>query len=47
MEELLNLEGVAVAGLKKGQDVKGKITAIKNKSIFIDIGGKTDAVVMG
>jgi ribosomal protein S1 len=47
MEELLNMEGVQVAGLKKGQDVKGKITAIKNKSIFIDIGGKTDAVVMG
>lgn len=47
MEELLNLEGVAVAGLKKGQEVKGKITAIKNKSIFIDIGGKTDAVVTG
>lgn len=47
MEELLKLEGAAVAGLKKGQEVKGKITAIKNKSIFIDIGGKTDAVVAG
>lgn len=47
MEELLQLEGVQVAGLKKGQDVKGKITAIKNKSIFIDIGGKTDAMVTG
>lgn len=47
MEDLLKLEGVQVAGLKKGQEIKGKITAIKNKSIFIDIGGKTDAVVMG
>jgi small subunit ribosomal protein S1 len=47
MEDLLKQEGVAVNGLKKGQEVKGKITAIKNKSIFIDIGGKTDAVVMG
>ena len=47
MEDLLNLEGVAISGLKKGQEVKGKITAIKNKAIFIDIGGKTDAVVTG
>lgn len=47
MEELLQSEGVAVAGLKKGQEVKGKITTIKSKSIFIDIGGKTDAMVMG
>jgi ribosomal protein S1 len=47
MEDLLKQEGVAVVGLKKGQEVKGKITAIKNKGIFIDIGGKTDAMVMG
>lgn len=47
MEELLKLEGVQVSGLKKGQNVKGKITTIKNKAIYIDIGGKTDAVVMG
>jgi len=47
MEDLLKQEGVAVIGLKKGQEIKGKITAIKNKGIFIDIGGKTDAVVMG
>ncbi len=47
MEELLKMSGVEVVGLKKGQDVKGKITAIKNKAIFIDIGGKTDAMVMG
>jgi len=47
MEDLLKLEGAQVAGLKKGQEVKGKITAIKNKAIFIDIEGKTDAVVMG
>lgn len=47
MEDLLKMEGVAITGLKKGQEVKGKITAIKNKGIFIDIGGKTDAVVTG
>lgn len=47
MEDLLKLEGVEVTGLKKGQEVKGKLTAIKNKAIFIDIGGKTDAMVTG
>ncbi len=47
MEDLLKLEGVEKLGFKKGQEVKGKITVIKNKVIYIDIGGKTDAVVMG
>lgn len=47
MEELLKKEGVELAGLKRGQEVRGKITAIKNKAIYIDVGGKTDAVVMG
>ncbi|MGI5841403.1 MAG: 30S ribosomal protein S1 [Patescibacteria group bacterium] len=45
MEELLASEGVELFGFKKGQEVKGKITAIKNKAIYIDIGGKTDAIV--
>jgi small subunit ribosomal protein S1 len=47
MEDLLKQEGVAVTGFKKGQEVKGRITAIKNKAIYIDIGGKTDAMVAG
>lgn len=47
MEDLLKEEGKEVVGFKKGQEVKGKITAIKNKVIYIDIGGKTDAVVTG
>jgi len=47
MADLLKLEGTQLLGLKKGQDIKGKITSIKNKAIFIDVGGKTDAVVMG
>ena len=47
MEELLKQEGVELTGFKKGQEVKGKITVIKNKAIFIDIGGKTDAMVSG
>ena len=47
MEDLLKSEGVELVGFKKGQEVKGKITAIKSKAIYIDIGGKTDAVVTG
>jgi ribosomal protein S1 len=47
MADLLKMEGVQLTGLKKGQEVKGKITAIKNKAIFIDVGGKTDAMVTG
>ena len=47
MEDLLKIEGLEKLGFKKGQEVKGKITTIKNKAIYIDIGGKTDAIVMG
>jgi small subunit ribosomal protein S1 len=47
MEDLLKSEGVELTGLKKKQEVKGRITAIKNKAIFIDIGAKTDAIVTG
>lgn len=47
MADLLQLEGVESLGFKKGQEVKGRITAIKNKAIYIDVGGKTDAVVTG
>lgn len=47
MEDLLKQQGVELLGFKKGQEVKGKISAIKNKAIYIDVGGKTDAVVLG
>ena len=47
MADLLSSEGIELIGLKKGQEVKGKINVIKNKEIYIDIGAKTDAVVMG
>ncbi len=47
MEELLKSEGVEAVGFKRGESVKGKIVSVKNKAIYIDIGGKTDAVVGG
>ncbi len=47
MDELLKATGYEIGGFKKGQMVKGKLTSISNKSAYMDIGGKTDAVVMG
>ncbi|MFA6518239.1 MAG: S1 RNA-binding domain-containing protein [Candidatus Shapirobacteria bacterium] len=47
MEELLSNEKVDLVGLKKGQESKGRITSIRSKAIYIDVGGKTDAVVAG
>lgn len=47
MEDLLKQEGIEISGLKKKQEVKGKISSIKNKAIYIDIGAKTDAIVTG
>ncbi len=47
MEELLALEQDKVRGLKKGEMVEGLVTEITPKSILIDIGAKTDGVVLG
>jgi len=47
MDELLEVTGYEIGGFKKGQMVKGNLTSISNKSAYMDIGGKTDAVVMG
>jgi ribosomal protein S1 len=45
MEELLAAEGVTIKGLKKGQMIKGIITHIGPKNMFIDVGGKTEGIV--
>lgn len=47
MADLLKEEGVEQIGFKRGDQIKGKIAAIKNRAIYIDVGGKTDAVVGG
>jgi ribosomal protein S1 len=47
MEELLALEQDKVRGLKRGEVIDGVVTEITSKSIFIDIGAKTDGVVLG
>lgn len=47
MEALLASVSEENYSVKRGDKVKGKITAIKNKAIYVDIGAKSDAVVDG
>ena len=46
MEELLEQTGYALKGLKKGQKVEGIVTDITKKMLLIDIGAKTEGVVI-
>lgn len=46
MEELLQMTGYALKGIKKGQIVEGVITNVTPKEITIDIGGKAEGVVI-
>ncbi|MCX6794195.1 MAG: S1 RNA-binding domain-containing protein [Candidatus Gottesmanbacteria bacterium] len=46
MEELLAQTSYTLKGVKKGDVVDGKITRISHKEITIDIGGKTEGVVI-
>ena len=47
MEELLASDLSSFKAFKPGDKVKGKITEITGKALFIDVGGKSDAVVAG
>lgn len=46
MEELLKQTGYELKGLKKGQLVEGVVTEVTKKMILIDIGAKTEGVVI-
>lgn len=46
MEELLSHAGYQVKGMKKGDTVTGTITRIGAREIALNIGGKTEGVVM-
>ncbi|MBU1085762.1 MAG: S1 RNA-binding domain-containing protein [Candidatus Beckwithbacteria bacterium] len=46
MEDLLKITGYELKGLKRGQKVKGVVTDITKKMILIDIGAKTEGVVL-
>ena len=46
MEELLSMTGYTLKGVKKGDVVSGAITRVSPSEITIDIGGKTEGVVI-
>ena len=46
MEELLAVTGYALKGVKKGDVVDGAVTRVNPKEITIDIGSKTEGVVI-
>ncbi len=46
MEELLAQTGYTLKGVKKGDVVEGVVTGVSPKEITIDIGGKTEGVVI-
>lgn len=46
MEELLAATGYALKGVKKGDVLEGTITHVAPKEITVDIGGKTEGVVI-
>lgn len=47
MEELLSSQGHEIKGLKKGEFVKGKITEIRSRTMYVDVGGKTEGIITG
>ena len=46
MEELLAVTGYKLHGFKRGDVVLGTVTEKKKKAIFVDIGGKTEGVIL-
>lgn len=46
MEELLSATGYNLKGLKKGDVVEGNVTKVTGREILVDIGGKSEGVVI-
>ncbi len=46
MEELLAMTGYSLKGVKKGDVVEGVIGRVAPNEITIDIGGKTEGVII-
>lgn len=46
MEELLSMTGYTLKGVRKGDVIDGVITRVNPKEITIDIGGKTEGVII-
>lgn len=45
MEELLSQTGYKLKGYRRGETVTGKVVEVTSRTVFIDIGGKAEAVV--
>ncbi|OGD00180.1 hypothetical protein A2702_01835 [Candidatus Amesbacteria bacterium RIFCSPHIGHO2_01_FULL_48_75] len=45
MEELLAATGYQPKGFKRGETIKGKVVEITGRAVYVDIGGKAEAVV--
>jgi len=45
MQDLLSGYKTAKIGYKRGQEVTGKVVEVTKRTVFIDIGGKSDAIV--
>ncbi|OGY21023.1 MAG: hypothetical protein A3A65_01800 [Candidatus Chisholmbacteria bacterium RIFCSPLOWO2_01_FULL_49_14] len=46
MEELLEQTGYELKGVKRGQLVEGTVTDVSKKMVLVDIGGKTEGLVV-
>jgi len=46
MEELLKKTGYKLSGLKRGELIEGRITDIRKKMLLVDIGAKTEGMVV-
>lgn len=47
IEELLKKTGYKLFGFKRGEFVEGRVTDLRKKMVLIDIGGKTEGMVVG
>lgn len=47
MEELLKKTGYKLFGLKRGEFIEGRVTEIKKKTVLVDIGAKSEGIVIG
>ncbi|MFC1626876.1 30S ribosomal protein S1 [Patescibacteria group bacterium] len=46
MDELLSATGYSIKGFKKGDIIEGKITKVSPREVLVDIGGKSEGVVI-
>lgn len=46
MEELLAQTGYSLHGFKRGSVVEGVVASVSNKEVLIDVGGKTEGVII-